>query len=656
MIDSFLLDKQRFGVQLINEFVIGFIFAEMEDTASHVHELIDNQLHSSIGDKNSFVLIDINGWPVMLDQENEIKVWDLIIHGMFRIMIIKSIANDVIDHADIITDIHHEPNSIEGSSEHNVAHSVEDQFLTSKNLNHSINPFHTSTKPILISYVRNEAEQHARQLKTELNDLGCQVFLDVDEIECGHDWQDALNNAVLNCDLFVPLITPNYGYTLWTNREVKLADIKQKQIVPISFLDHWPPECLAIQFASTQYISWKSQADFEKAEKDGEGERAKDIRFWDQPFVRNTAKAIAGFFKSIETSGQQQSVEINKTQIELIPNIEQTSIEENIWAKLNNNNNTEFSQSHRVKYSVKINNNPSILKRRKSIVISAHPKQSDFVSLIRNELSKLDFDVWSSTDMTIGTNNGLETNFSSQISNDFTSDLIGNNHNGEQTLLMSESSQESQLNPIFNKPPRLTFSLSNEQINYPQCSQYEHCGSQTSIFSPEDFNKAQNFRNRVDEARIVIIVLSNSYCDSRTCKTQAFYCDFRKEVIAIKVEDSNLPHWVSKLYDDDIMEKHNKNDEEFLTQLKQRVRSIISESRNTFKSAMTAAKIDSLADYLGKNLLFTHSERKKIFIYITGSTKFYCPLSEAICRAIGQALASIPFVILVTSMLKFSNT
>jgi len=100
-------------------------------------------------------------------------------------------------------------------------------------------PLSVEIKPILISYVRAEAEQHARQLKSELNDLGCNVFLDVDEIEGGHDWQDALNNAVLNCDLFVPLITPQYGYTQWTNREVKLADIKQKQIIPISFLDSW---------------------------------------------------------------------------------------------------------------------------------------------------------------------------------------------------------------------------------------------------------------------------------------------------------------------------------------------------------------------------------------------------------------------------------
>lgn len=83
--------------------------------------------------------------------------------------------------------------------------------------------FATRPKPILISYVRKEAEQHARNLKTQLTSLGCDVYLDVDEIKVGMDWQDALNDAVNACEIFVPLVTPNYGLTLWTNREIKYA-------------------------------------------------------------------------------------------------------------------------------------------------------------------------------------------------------------------------------------------------------------------------------------------------------------------------------------------------------------------------------------------------------------------------------------------------
>lgn len=41
--------------------------------------------------------------------------------------------------------------------------------------------------------------------------------------------------------------------------QVKLADVLGKKIIPVNFMDNWPPACLAIQFASTQYIPWKLQ-------------------------------------------------------------------------------------------------------------------------------------------------------------------------------------------------------------------------------------------------------------------------------------------------------------------------------------------------------------------------------------------------------------
>ena len=46
------------------------------------------------------------------------------------------------------------------------------------------------------------------------------ISQDVHEIKSGIDWQDSLNYAVSNCEVFVPLITSRYGETQWTNREV----------------------------------------------------------------------------------------------------------------------------------------------------------------------------------------------------------------------------------------------------------------------------------------------------------------------------------------------------------------------------------------------------------------------------------------------------
>ncbi|KAG9509610.1 Phosphatidylinositol-binding clathrin assembly protein LAP [Fragariocoptes setiger] len=111
---------------------------------------------------------------------------------------------------------------------------------------------------VFISYVKSEAAAHALNLKWVLNNQGISAYLDVHEIRNGSDWYDSLNNAVQNRLVFIPLITSSYGMTQWSNREVKLADILNKKILPVNFGQTWPPPCLAIQFATTQYICWRT--------------------------------------------------------------------------------------------------------------------------------------------------------------------------------------------------------------------------------------------------------------------------------------------------------------------------------------------------------------------------------------------------------------
>ena len=43
--------------------------------------------------------------------------------------------------------------------------------------------------------------------------------------------------------------------------QVKLADVLSKFILPVNFLETWPPKCLAIQFATTQFIPWKKPSE-----------------------------------------------------------------------------------------------------------------------------------------------------------------------------------------------------------------------------------------------------------------------------------------------------------------------------------------------------------------------------------------------------------
>ncbi|UYV62796.1 hypothetical protein LAZ67_2001972 [Cordylochernes scorpioides] len=67
------------------------------------------------------------------------------------------------------------------------------------------------------------------------------VMINIDDIKSGEDWSDKLGQAVNECQLFIPLITPSYGLTKWTDKELKLADMKRKKIIPINFLKKWPP-------------------------------------------------------------------------------------------------------------------------------------------------------------------------------------------------------------------------------------------------------------------------------------------------------------------------------------------------------------------------------------------------------------------------------
>ncbi|BFY98125.1 hypothetical protein BsWGS_01166 [Bradybaena similaris] len=158
-----------------------------------------------------------------------------------------------------------------------------------------------SSKPLLISYVRAEAAEHALNLKRKLTDIGFSVYLDVHEIKSGIDWQDSLNYAVSNCEVFIPLVTPRYGETQWTNREVKLADVLGKAILPISFLEEWPPRCLAIQFATTQFVWWKTPEQIAQEFAENKGEDARDIRIWESKYIEMVAREIGKRLKILKS-------------------------------------------------------------------------------------------------------------------------------------------------------------------------------------------------------------------------------------------------------------------------------------------------------------------------------------------------------------------
>ena len=242
------------GAQSGSDQVLGFIFVDgvhshlsslRKDIATQ-HPDLDRRLN-----ERGFVFVDNNGWPVSPSQENLLLVLDVVQNHSVYIspsVVPLSLTNQHTFRPSLLS----LPSSTANGGCQDL--STDSTDFGQSNL--------SSTTPnscqILISYVHKEATTAATELKAELEKLQYSVFLDVDCIEIGTDWQDSLNNAVSNCSIFVPLVTNDYGRTLWTNREIKLADILGKLIVPVNFLSNWPPPCLAIQFATTQFLSWSS--------------------------------------------------------------------------------------------------------------------------------------------------------------------------------------------------------------------------------------------------------------------------------------------------------------------------------------------------------------------------------------------------------------
>ena len=206
-----------------------------------------------------FQFLDCNGWPISHDQEEDLSTLRAVTDNTVRLR--AALTPPAVQ------------SPVQGSQGTEAAkindgkHEQDWLCLTPSPVPRAPTPSRHSLprvtlKPfdIMVSYVHKETSKFANLLCDELRRLNFSVFIDVQYIKPGIDWQDVLNEAVYNCSLFVPLISAHYGLTEWTNKEVKLADTLEKFIIPISFLPVWPPMCLAIQFATTQYISWGKNA------------------------------------------------------------------------------------------------------------------------------------------------------------------------------------------------------------------------------------------------------------------------------------------------------------------------------------------------------------------------------------------------------------
>ena len=89
---------------------------------------------------------------------------------------------------------------------------------------------------LFISYLREESQPAAHQLRVAFDDAGYDTFLDLSSVPKGDDFQAVLMHRLLDSDVMVLLDTPNFLKSRWTKEEVAQASAMSVGILRVA----WP--------------------------------------------------------------------------------------------------------------------------------------------------------------------------------------------------------------------------------------------------------------------------------------------------------------------------------------------------------------------------------------------------------------------------------
>ncbi|XP_076331540.1 uncharacterized protein LOC143236824 isoform X5 [Tachypleus tridentatus] len=609
------MEKLRVGIALVpSKEYLGFIFADLNWNVKRTRESVNDLIRDiNYNERLEYRFLDQHGCPLSSKQELMMTMVDILVEQHISITFIRanqpgtSLPQPTRQYSALISTSQKSERISSQKSGCNIQNCLTLESGVQRKKTFKLGRISLKqkkdfrkvfvAKPILISYVRAEAVRYALNLKQELVDLGFSVFLDVHEIKTGSDWQDALNYAISNCSIFVPLITPMYGKTQWTNREVKLADALEKFIVPVNFLDIWPPECLAIQFATTQYISWKSvDVDHVKSEHENLPEILEGL------YLQKVAREIAGFCK-LFASEKEKFNKISKKSMKKLPYKDLDFIEEE------KRDSTKF------------------------IVISAHPRQRLLAHEMRIFFETQGLEVWCSTDVLEATDYDKKDARKSVSTSNTPQDLptipekenvVSNEKNKGTASICCNDSDFVEKKPLV----RMISQISNI--------------SQGSALTPEKIERLKAFRQQAHQAGVVVVVVSREYTKSKTSQQQVFYIEQRKRVVLVKSDDSSVPSWFRMLIRNDMISRKMINSE-FLSILSMQVkRALNPDTLMTPKEEAEEAKIQ----YLVKSLKKISPDLENC-VYIAGNDNL-SSRAEEICRAIGGELAKVPKLTLVT--------
>ncbi|XP_077501894.1 uncharacterized protein LOC144112932 isoform X1 [Amblyomma americanum] len=642
-------EKPRIGVMSTSGSSLGFVFSDYNAVLRQFREAIIEQLHEpKKSGRPEFRFVEDNGWPVTTRQETSLTVLDVLSNRSLFIQMGAQPTGDV-------------PNSIMAPPLGNslvpatrsptpLASLPAEEWDGKRKK--SVRFGRNEPKPILISYVRAETAQHALNLKQELHKMNFSVYLDIDEIKIGSDWQDALNYAVSECHLFVPLISPMYGKTQWTNREVKLADVLHKVIIPVNFLETWPPECLAIQFASTQYIAAWKQSEHETGQgkpelsapagstPTGEGYKY-DYRVWDETNLKRVAKEIAERYRQTVKREQIAERRSKTSSLKIKRNSHLSTL-----ATVDEMSGFRLTSMPEAAPSLCAAEPLEPAETKELIVITAHPKQKDMAQDIARMLEQDGFKVWSTTELNEARESCSDTE--SIPTNPNTPRELAPIPEGERVF--SDTYREANNRILEHK--RLSSLREHEGPGYATYSATEGrsvCrltsqasdASVVSMLAGEKLEKLTRFQQKAVQAKVVIVLITKEFTASRTSEQQVFYIEHRKHVVLVKCDEGPIPCWFTSLMGNDLIARDNP---EFESILRIRIRRATSpDTSETPKDAAAEATMQCLVTFIKREI-----PSLETCVYIAGSSKLQSTRSVEICKEIGKELAKRPNLAVVT--------
>jgi len=86
---------------------------------------------------------------------------------------------------------------------------------------------------VFISY-SNKDKEIAGKVKKSLESLGLNSFLAHEDIVPSQEWQKEILNNLKEAKIFIPILTPNFKESNWTDQETGMAIAYDLEIIPIS--------------------------------------------------------------------------------------------------------------------------------------------------------------------------------------------------------------------------------------------------------------------------------------------------------------------------------------------------------------------------------------------------------------------------------------